>query len=102
MTHERRVARPVKGQAGKARRTDAGTPASPPTAGRPGRVAMIAACAAAAPAFAYAVVSLYWTAGGTALLATVGGTIEETARRGGRTRPGHTAPPRGCGDGPRR
>jgi hypothetical protein len=34
-------------------------------------------------AFGYAVVSLYWAAGGTALLATVGETLEEVGRRGG-------------------
>lgn len=43
----------------------------------------IAAYGAAALAFAYAAVSLYWAAGGTALLATVGGTVEDVARRGG-------------------
>ena len=47
------------------------------------RVAVIAAYGAAALAFAYATVSLYWAAGGTSLLATVGGTIEEVGRRGG-------------------
>ncbi len=47
------------------------------------RTGMIAAYGAAALAFAYAAVSLYWTAGGTALLATVGGAVEEVARRGG-------------------
>jgi hypothetical protein len=35
---------------------------------------------AAGLAFASAAVSLYWTAGGTALLDTVGGAIEELAR----------------------
>lgn len=47
------------------------------------RTGMIAAYGAAVLAFAYAAVSLYWTAGGTALLATVGGAIEHLARRGG-------------------
>jgi len=40
---------------------------------------------AAALAGASAVVSAYWTAGGTALLSTVGGGIEDLARRGGAT-----------------
>jgi hypothetical protein len=39
-------------------------------------------------AFASAAVSLYWTLGGTALLDTVGGAIEDLARDGG---PGATA-----------
>jgi hypothetical protein len=34
-------------------------------------------------AWLYALVSAYWTAGGTALLSTVGGPVEELARRGG-------------------
>ncbi|WP_448625236.1 DUF3995 domain-containing protein [Geodermatophilus sp. URMC 64] len=41
------------------------------------------AWAAAALAFAYAAVSAYWTAGGTALLDTVGGGLERLARGGG-------------------
>lgn len=40
------------------------------------------ACAAAVLAGASALVSAYWTAGGTALLSTVGGALEEFARRG--------------------
>jgi hypothetical protein len=60
------------------------TSASPPEpANRRIRVAVIAAYGAAVLAFAYAAVSLYWAAGGTALLATVGGAIEEVGRRGG-------------------
>ena len=43
----------------------------------------IAAYAAAAAAFGYAAVSLYWAAGGTLLLGTLGGTMEDIARRGG-------------------
>ena len=43
----------------------------------------IAAYAAAATAFGYAAVSLYWAAGGTLLLGTLGGTLEDIARRGG-------------------
>ena len=52
-------------------------------AGRRVRAATIVAYGAAVLAFAYAAVSLYWTAGGTALLATVGGTIEVVGRRSG-------------------
>ncbi len=44
---------------------------------------MAAAYAAAVLAFAYAAVSLYWAAGGTALLSTVGGSIEDIGRHGG-------------------
>jgi hypothetical protein len=46
-------------------------------------VGTAAAYCAAAAAFGYAAVSLYWTAGGTVLLRTVGGTMEELARHGG-------------------
>lgn len=42
-----------------------------------------AAYAAAVLAFAYAAVSMYWAAGGTALLSTVGGSIEDIGRHGG-------------------
>jgi len=60
------------------------TSASPQEpADRRSRAATIAAYGAAALAFAYAAVSLYWAAGGTALLATVGGSIEGVGRRGG-------------------
>lgn len=47
---------------------------------RPG---MAAAYSAAALAFTYAMVSLYWAAGGTALLSTVGGSVEDIGRQGG-------------------
>ena len=43
----------------------------------------VAAYAAAIVAFAYALVSLYWALGGHALVATVGGYVEQFARRGG-------------------
>lgn len=43
----------------------------------------VAAYAAAAIAFAYAIVSLYWAVGGHALVSTVGGYVEQFARRGG-------------------
>jgi len=46
-------------------------------------VGTIAAYAAAIVAFAYALVSLYWALGGHALVATVGGYVEQFARRGG-------------------
>jgi uncharacterized protein DUF3995 len=46
-------------------------------------VARAAAYGSAALAWVYALVSGYWTAGGTALLATVGGPVEDLARRGG-------------------
>jgi hypothetical protein len=42
-----------------------------------------AAYGAAAAAFGYAVVSLYWAVGGTAGLSTVGGIAEQMARSGG-------------------
>jgi hypothetical protein len=50
--------------------------ASPP-------LAYWAAYGAAAAAFGYAAVSLYWAAGGTAGLSTVGGTAQALARSGG-------------------
>ena len=43
----------------------------------------VAAYAAAVLAFAYALVSLYWALGGHALVTTVGGYVEQFARRGG-------------------
>ena len=43
----------------------------------------VAAYAAAIVAFAYALVSLYWAVGGHGLLSTVGGYVEQFARRGG-------------------
>lgn len=46
-------------------------------------VGIIAAYAAGIVAFAYAVVSLYWTLGGQALISTVGGFAEQAVRRGG-------------------
>ena len=42
-----------------------------------------AAYGSALLAWLYALVSAYWTAGGTRLLSTVGGPVEELARRGG-------------------
>jgi Protein of unknown function (DUF3995) len=46
-------------------------------------VGTVAAYAAAIVAFAYALVSLYWALGGHALVTTVGGYVEQFARRGG-------------------
>ena len=43
----------------------------------------VAAYAAALVAFAYALVSLYWAAGGQAFLGTVGGYVQHFAGRGG-------------------
>ena len=43
----------------------------------------VAAYAAALVAFAYALVSLYWAVGGHGLVSTVGGYVEQFARRGG-------------------
>jgi hypothetical protein len=43
----------------------------------------IAAYAAAIVAFGYTLVSLYWAAGGRALLGTVGGYVEHLTRQGG-------------------
>lgn len=47
------------------------------------RPRVTAAYAAAALAFTYAAVSLYWTAGGTALLSTVSRSIADIGRQGG-------------------
>jgi hypothetical protein len=47
------------------------------------RLARWAAYGAAVAAFAYAAVSLYWAAGGTAGLSTVGGAAEKMTRSGG-------------------
>jgi len=46
-------------------------------------VGTAAAYAAAIVAFAYALVSLYWAVGGHGLISTVGGYVEQFARRGG-------------------
>ena len=49
----------------------------------PSVVGTVAAYAAAIVAFAYALVSLYWAVGGRGLIGTVGGYVEQMARRGG-------------------
>jgi len=43
----------------------------------------VTAYAAASVAFAYALMSLYWALGGHALISTIGGYVEQFARRGG-------------------
>lgn len=56
---------------------------SPGAAATPRRPGVAAAYAAAVLGIAYAMLSLYWAAGGTALLSTVGGSVEEIGRQGG-------------------
>ncbi|MBV9205288.1 MAG: DUF3995 domain-containing protein [Actinobacteria bacterium] len=46
-------------------------------------VRTITAYAAAIAAFGYALISLYWALGGHALVSTIGGYVEQFARRGG-------------------
>ena len=46
-------------------------------------VGTVTAYAAAVVAFAYALMSLYWAVGGHALVSTIGGYVEQFARRGG-------------------
>jgi hypothetical protein len=46
-------------------------------------VGTVTAYAAAIVAFAYALMSLYWAMGGHALVSTIGGYVEQFARRGG-------------------
>lgn len=46
-------------------------------------VRTVTAYAAAVVAFAYALMSLYWALGGHALISTIGGYVEQFARRGG-------------------
>jgi Protein of unknown function (DUF3995) len=50
--------------------------------GRPA-VGTVAAYAAAIAAFGYALMSLYWALGGHGLVSTIGGYVEQFARRGG-------------------
>ncbi|MEO6714383.1 MAG: DUF3995 domain-containing protein [Mycobacteriales bacterium] len=70
------------GSAQCASRRDRRRTAVPLTA-RNGRLARAPAYAAALLAFASAAVTIYWTAGGTALLRTVGGRFEDAATSGG-------------------
>src|SRR5260370_39430131 len=46
-------------------------------------VGTVTAYAAAIVAFGYALMSLYWALGGHALVSTIGGYVEQFARRGG-------------------
>ncbi len=64
-------------------RTGAGSGRSASAASRWPTVATAAAYAAGFVAFAYALVSLYWALGGRGLISTVGGYVEQFARRGG-------------------
>ena len=54
-----------------------------PAAARRRTAGTVAAYAAAVLAFAYALMSLYWAVGGHALVSTIGGYVEQFARRGG-------------------
>jgi Protein of unknown function (DUF3995) len=49
----------------------------------PAAAGTVAAYAAAIVAFGYALVNLYWAVGGRGLIGTVGGYVEQMARRGG-------------------
>jgi len=64
-------------------KTGAERPPSAPAASGWSAVGTASAYAAALVAFAYALVSLYWALGGHALVSTVGGYVEQFARRGG-------------------
>jgi hypothetical protein len=61
--------------------TEAGQSA-PAASGGPA-MGTVTAYAAAIVAFAYALMSLYWALGGHALVSTIGGYVEQFARRGG-------------------
>ncbi len=56
---------------------------SAPAASRWPAIGTVTAYAAAIVAFAYALMSLYWALGGHALIGTIGGYVEQFARRGG-------------------
>ena len=64
---------------------EAATEAGPSAPAASGWSAMgtVTAYAAAIVAFAYALMSLYWALGGHALVTTIGGYVEQSARRGG-------------------
>ena len=64
-------------------RTRAGDGQSTPAARLWPTVGAVTAYAAAVVAFAYALMSLYWALGGHALISTIGGYVEQFARRGG-------------------
>jgi hypothetical protein len=64
-------------------RTGAENGQSTPAASGWSAVGTVTAYAAAIVAFAYALMSLYWALGGHALVSTIGGYVEQFARRGG-------------------
>ena len=64
-------------------RTSADGGQSPAAASGWPAVGTAAGYVAALAAFGYALVSLYWALGGHALVSTVGGYVEQFARRGG-------------------
>jgi len=64
-------------------RTGLGNGQSTPAASGWPAVGTVTAYAAAIVAFGYALMSLYWALGGHALVSTVGGYVEQFARRGG-------------------
>ena len=64
-------------------KTKTGNGRAVPAASRWSAAGTAAAYAAGAVAFAYALVSLYWALGGRGLISTVGGYVEQFARRGG-------------------
>jgi hypothetical protein len=61
----------------------AGAGQSAPAASGGPAMGTVTAYAAAIVAFAYALMSLYWALGGHALVSTIGGYVEQFARRGG-------------------
>jgi hypothetical protein len=64
-------------------RTRMGNRQSAPAASGWPALGTVTAYAAAIVAFAYALISLYWALGGHALISTIGGYVEQFARRGG-------------------
>ncbi len=64
-------------------RAEVGNGQSTPAASGWSAVGTVSAYTAAIIAFAYALMSLYWAAGGHALISTVGGYVDHFARRGG-------------------
>jgi hypothetical protein len=64
-------------------RTGAEGRQSAPAASGWSPVGTVTAYAAAIVAFGYALMSLYWALGGHALVSTIGGYVEQLARRGG-------------------
>jgi len=64
-------------------RTGAGSERSAPASSRLPAAGTVAAYAAGFVAFGYALVSLYWALGGRGLVSTIGGYVEQSARRGG-------------------